>query len=529
MRRALLAALAGGGASLSLLSSPLHSLDDPSGNSRKYLPPGKRLSLEERLEVAKRTAVVLRCLAVSVYDYKMTLSGIPPESPRHDELAKQAHLRTAKRLLRLALELGGVFVKAGQHVESLRPAIPAEFTDTLSALQDRASPSSMEDVRRVLKEEFGAEIPQIFSTFDEQPVGSASLAQVHRATLLDGTQVAVKVQHARLRATAAADMAALERVTRIVAWCFKDYQFEWILPEFRTNLFLELDFEHEAQNAERTAHNFRHTDSVYIPKVFWPHTKRRVLTMEFVHGCKVTDRGCLARNGFDKHEVARAVVDLFGDMVYSHGFIHCDPHPGNIFVRQNPQHPSRPQIVLLDHGLYREIDPTFRLNYCRLWRSMILRDEKAVLESATALGLSKYAAFLPLIFTHRSLDSKVALGGKLSDADKLKLNAPTTVVKVNHFLETLPRDLLFILRTSNLVRGLNLALDGSSADRFFGYALSAVRGSHVPVATTSSPVAGSLGFESFRHRVRTLCALLALQWDLAAFRFRFWLAEWFLK
>lgn len=149
------------------------------------------------------------------------------------------------------------------------------------------------------------------------------------------------------------------------------------MDEFNRNLPLELDFGHEARNSQRVARNFAADPTFATPRIVWPLTGPRVLTMEFVRGFKPNDLGALRAHGVAPEAVVALLGRVFHEQVFSHGFVHCDPHPGNVLLRPAPA-TGRLQLVLLDHGLYRELAPPFVTDYARLWLSLIRGDEAAV-------------------------------------------------------------------------------------------------------------------------------------------------------
>ena len=185
------------------------------------------------------------------------------------------------------------------------------------------------------------------------------------------------------------------------------------------------------------------------------------MTMEYIDGIKVTDVEKIRKQGFCPQKIAHIVSDAFGRMIFCDGFVHCDPHPGNLFVRSQPGDPSKPQLVILDHGLYRELDESFRVTFCNLWTSILQRDMSGVQKCATALGARPYAKYFPLIFTLRPLESRSRFDGRLSPEERRDLKQELKkldLTNVTEFMKLLPRDMLFVFRITNLVRALNKAV-----------------------------------------------------------------------
>jgi len=330
-----------------------------------------------------RSAVALVRVAS---DYKISLWGLEKGSEEYQVALADCHGRAAQKVLRLCREQAGVYIKAGQLLAALRPVIPQQFTDTLAQLCDDAPQSPLHDVKRVFREEMGTDMEEMFYHVEPEPIGCASLAQVHKAWLKQGDgskgqMVALKVQHAWMSKHTASDTLAMEAAARILQTIFPDIDVKWLIPLFRRNLQSELNFLSEARNMQRCAYNFEGTVGVRVPQLLQRFTSRRILTMEFIQGVKVNDVTGLQAQGFEPALVGREVTKLFGEMVFCHGFVHCDPHPGNLLVA--PRHGaalaaaagSRSwkgggrefDVVILDHGLYREIAPAMRRGYCEMY------------------------------------------------------------------------------------------------------------------------------------------------------------------
>ena len=289
---------------------------------------------------------------------------------------EKLHERNAERLHALCAANGGLYVKLGQHIAQLDYIVPKAFTLSLSRLFQHTAPSSTADVLRIIEEDTGRPIHDNFAHFEPLPLASASLAQVHVA-LEHGTgrKLAVKVQHARLREACSSDIAAVSLAVDIAGKLFPDhFRLRWVLHELAPHLPLELDFENEAKNLRRCAAFLRESQlssqvavqalhnrepvliissQVAVP-VIVPHlSSSRVLTMTFEEGCSVTDTAALHRMRLQPAAVSSLLSETFSSLIFDGGFCHCDPHPGNVLVRPRVDQPTLPQLVLLDHGLYR--------------------------------------------------------------------------------------------------------------------------------------------------------------------------------
>lgn len=162
---------------------------------------------------------------------------------------------------------------------------------------------------------------------------------------------------------------------------------------------------------------------MHVPAVYDELSSKRMLTMEFIHGPKISQVNDIQDLGLDPTHVARELCEVFSEMIFLHGFVHCDPHAGNIFVRANPDTsaPVKEQLVLLDHGLYRELDTEFRKTYCDLWRAVLMRDAKLLQDCGERLNVGEFATFLPLILTYRPISHKGRLDASMSTAEREKL------------------------------------------------------------------------------------------------------------
>ncbi|KAJ1277243.1 hypothetical protein BS78_05G280400 [Paspalum vaginatum] len=440
-----------------------------------------------------RSSRAVYTIGFVVADYKYSLRGLDSGSADYRVKLSEVHLRSAKKLLKLCEANGGFYVKAGQYVSSLRQ-VPKEYSSTLSSLQDQATPSKFQDIKVVIEKNFGKELHDIFLEFDEHPIAAASIAQVHRGRLHNKQDVAVKVQYPGLEQRMKIDIMTMSLLSKSVSWVcratvgfpsfafycavvFPDYKFDRILIEFEKSMAMELDFTREAKNSERTASCFRKNSVVKVPYVFWQLTTREVLTMEFCYGHKVNDLDFLRRANINPTKVAKALIELFGEMVFVHGFVHGDPHPGNILV--SPQGHGKFKLVLLDHGIYRELDQKFRLDYCHLWKALILLDTKKIMELGEKFGVGKYAKYFPVIFTGRTIESKSALGTQMTGEEQRRLKIDLNSLgmdDISSFMESLPPDFYIILRTDGLLRSILGNLGVPRHIRLLTYAKCAIHG-----------------------------------------------------
>ncbi|KAL0490287.1 aarF domain-containing protein kinase [Acrasis kona] len=289
------------------------------------------------------------------------------------EARKNLNHESAKIILELCIVNKGAYVKAGQFIASLVYALPKEITDVLSALQDAAPTHDWEYTRVLLEEQFGTSFNELFVDFDEKPLASASIAQVHVARLRENNEkVAIKIQHPRLREIFEQDVLCMTMMLKLAKF-FYDFPFAWVMPEFEKSLQNELDFVNEAINCERATHMFRNNKQIIIPSIYWDLTSEKIITMEFLDGFRLNDMDQLAKNNISVKQVSQLLVDCYSVQTFLYGNVHSDLHPGNLHVRIDPKS-GLPQLIVLDHGCYKRLDEQVRLDYANMWRCIINRD-----------------------------------------------------------------------------------------------------------------------------------------------------------
>jgi ubiquinone biosynthesis protein len=281
--------------------------------------------------------------------------------------------------MRLALEeLGPTFIKFGQIVSSRRDLVEDDYYVELCKLQSNVPTFPAEEARRIIAEELGRPVEILFQKFVDQPVGGASIAQVHSAHLPDGTRVAIKVQRPDIEKVIELDLAILRDLARFAERHIPEVAVlnpVGVVEEFSSTLIKELDFTNEAKNAERFAKQFAHNTWIKVPAIFRDYTTSRVLTMDFLKGTSVEDLDALRARDIDPPALATHITEIIYEQIFEHGFFHGDPHPGNMLVLDGGI------AGLLDYGMMGSFTPAFRSSIAHLIAGLAEKNHQQVMRS----------------------------------------------------------------------------------------------------------------------------------------------------
>jgi ubiquinone biosynthesis protein len=321
-------------------------------------------------------AVLIQYGFREVVDQGITRKWIPsPKTWRktYDEAVQQSRrtgmLSTPHKLRNVLEKLGGIFAKFGQVLSTRRDILPPEYIDALASLRSNMPACTYEEILEVFTSELGQPPEELFEYFSPEPVAAASLAQVHKARLMDGTWVAVKIQRPNVHDNVAIDLKWLERLGELVIKLFPALQPFRVLEtihEFKEWSLKELNFFIEGRHIECFHDNFDRLSSVVLPKVYWRYTSQKVLTMDFMEGITVDRIGALAAEGHNLHKIASDVYYMLLKQTLIDGFFHGDLHPGNMLIS------AEGKLMLLDFGLVGELKVDFRMAYFEYWTNLAL-------------------------------------------------------------------------------------------------------------------------------------------------------------
>ncbi|KAL7700198.1 ABC transporter [Lotmaria passim] len=439
-----------------------------------------------------RSLRTLIAFARIAYWYKFTTPDTPEE-------LTTLHSRVAHIVLDTCLKNEGLYIKLGQGLNSMSHVLPKEYTDALKVLLDRAPPVPVEEVRKTIMEDMGKSLEEIFVRFDDTPVASASIAQVHQAWLpppADGSstepvKVAVKVRKPCISTQSMWDLYTYSTIMKLLKLLF-DLPTDWSRQTVCDALEREMDFTIEAANAKRFRRDFERNERVYIPHVFDAFTTKRLLVMEWIDGTKLLDVATVRAN-YDEKKVLTTLFDAVGDMVFKNGFVHSDPHAANVLVRPMPRakssesgatvasqprrkhNPNDYQVVLIDFGLVVPERVRFRYQYALLFVSLFTRDFDSLQRVVKDWGIMDAETFAS-IQAQKPFEALKA--GQYSEVTReevheMQRKAHARAKEILRDTRRIPKELIMVGRSLDILRGVN-RLYGSPVNRMNMFVKSAV-------------------------------------------------------
>lgn len=358
--------------------------------------------------------------------------------------------------MRLAMEeLGPTFIKLGQLLSTRPDLIPHEYTDEFGKLQDQAAFVPAEQIRAQIALDLKRPVETLFADFSDLPLAAASIAQVHRARLLTGEEVAVKVLRPGVEELVATDLDILMGLAHLLERhmpAVAVYEPSTIVKEFRRTLKRELDFTREGHTINRFAANFAGDPTIRFPNIFWTHTGTRVLTLEFIDGIKVSDFEKLELAGYDRKIIARNGAETFLRQVLTHGLFHGDPHPGNIFVLPGNT------ICMLDFGMVGRLGDELKQYLAELLLGILSRDPDRIISQLL------YSGELAEEVSMRAL--KRDLTDFIDDYSEIPLQELNTGRMLGDFVDILvhyrikfPADFMLLIKALVTMEGVGRRLD----------------------------------------------------------------------
>ncbi|MCB0018395.1 MAG: AarF/ABC1/UbiB kinase family protein [Anaerolineales bacterium] len=364
--------------------------------------------------------------------------------------------RTPAEHVRLALEeLGPTFVKFGQILGTRPDLIPPDYITELSQLQDNVPPVAWEEMKTRIEGELDAPLEEIFTSISPTPLAAASLSQVHAATLLNGEEVVVKVQRPSIERIIDLDLDILYDLARLAQERTRFgeiYNMVDIAEDFAATLRAEMDYRREGRNADRFRANFSGETRLYVPRIHWDYSTRRVLVLERIRGIKIDDIAALNAAGYDRRQVALNSAAIIIKEVLEDGFFHADPHPGNFMILPGEA------IGAMDFGMVGHLDGSLRLDLMRLYIAAIQLDTAAIVRQLINMGVTDHRLDEDALQRDiRRLLLKYE-GLPLKEIRAREVMEEITPVAFRHHLH-LPNDLWLLGKTLAMMEGVGLKLD----------------------------------------------------------------------
>ncbi|KAI5082819.1 hypothetical protein GOP47_0002562 [Adiantum capillus-veneris] len=423
-------------------------------------------------------------LTMTIYlDYKAVQRKVKwmPQD-RKDKLWEITHERNAKRLLKAIIELEGLWVKLGQYLSTRADVLPEAYVNHLKQLQDSLPPRPLEEVHHTIEKELGKLLKDLFDDFDNVPLATASISQVHRAHTVDGLDVVVKVQHKGIKNVILQDLKNAKLIVDWIAWAEPQFNFGPVLNEWCAEVPKELDFNLEAENTRRVSKNLNHDGKtgddllinrvdVLVPEVI--QSTEKVLLLQYMDGVRLSDVAALDELGVDKQTLVETITRSYAHQIYVDGFFNGDPHPGNFLVSKTPPH----QPILLDFGLTKDLSTTMKQGLAKMLLAAAEGDHAALLSAFAEMGLTlrldmpEDAMEITNYFFRRAIPAKESVEDfkvhskeaeqrmkRLQERMKQENSSRSKKSSHRNPVDAFPGDAIFFMRVLNLLRGLSSML-----------------------------------------------------------------------
>ena len=353
------------------------------------------------------------------------------------------------------IELGPTFIKIGQSMATRADLLPLPFVVELGTLVDSVPPFPNEVAFARIEHDLGKKINEIYSEFELQPVAAASLGQVYRARLHSGEEVAVKVQRPNLEATIRGDLVILKKVAKFAErFPHLNENADWagMLREFDTTIHEEMDYVQEGRNAERFRENFKNWNNIHVPRIYWNATTSKVMTMDFIHGTKVTDLEEQARLNIDPAKVNRLLIKTYLKQLLEDGFFHADPHPGNLLVMPDGR------LAFFDFGMVGRITPDLQAKMIDAFFHVVAKDPSGIADDLIALDFLKPGTNPRIIRPVVEKMFEFHFDLKLKDVNFKELTYDLADVMYDYPFR-LPSNFTYIMRALMTLEGIGIVTD----------------------------------------------------------------------
>lgn len=317
---------------------------------------------------------------------------------KYDDI-NELHKKTAEMMLNMLMQNKGIYIKLGQAIANQGELFPRVFQAVFKKLYDDAPSEEWLSVDKLLKANLGKNYEtEIFTKIDHEPIASASIGQVHKAVLRNGDAVAVKVQHSYIQRQLPNDLYVYRMISRLYEWFF-DLKLSLFTKFVSEQMITETDFDKELRNSERLRQLIRNDKAnefnIHIPVTYPEISTKQVLITEWCDGIPFSDKERLIANKVDLALLMKQFIGIFGRQIFDYGFLHADPHPGNLLVRLDSS--GKQQVILLDHGLYASFDERFRITYSRLWKEVFNLNTSEIEKIAHSWGIHSVKFFTNMI------------------------------------------------------------------------------------------------------------------------------------
>ena len=338
---------------------------------------------QEKYSTNRRRLDIWRFVLTLLYQFWLNGKKWSYPNGYSEDRLNQRRQRQAVWIREGLLELGPTFIKVGQLFSTRADLFPVAYVNELSKLQDQVPAFGYEQVEKIIQEDLGKSISQLFASFDPIPLAAASLGQVHKAKLTSGEEVVVKIQRPGLKKLFTIDLAILQKITQYFQnhpkWG-KGRDWNGIYDECCKILWLEADYLHEGRNADTFRRNFRGEDWVKVPRVYWRYASPRVLTLEYLPGIKISHYEAIEAAGLDRKELAQLGAKAYLRQLLNDGFFHADPHPGNLAVSTDGA------LIFYDFGMMGEIKTNVKEKLMQTLLGVVQKDAQRVVSSLVDLG-----------------------------------------------------------------------------------------------------------------------------------------------